>query len=69
MYDLVRGVIHKAEGDSPLVVPEQAVVVARSRLVTNGVGRDWGISLYTPVVVKYRDAKTDARIQIEDLLR
>jgi 2,3,4,5-tetrahydropyridine-2-carboxylate N-succinyltransferase len=69
LYDLVRGVIHKAEGDSPLVVPEQAVVVAGSRLVTSGVGREWGISLYTPVIVKYRDAKTDARIQLEDLLR
>jgi 2,3,4,5-tetrahydropyridine-2-carboxylate N-succinyltransferase len=69
LYDLVHGVIHKAEGDSPLVVPEQAVVVAGSRLVTSGVGREWGISLYTPVIVKYRDAKTDTRIQLEDLLR
>jgi 2,3,4,5-tetrahydropyridine-2,6-dicarboxylate N-succinyltransferase len=69
VYDLVRGVILKAEGDAPLVIPEEAVVVAGSRMVTSGIGREWGISLYTPVIVKYRDAKTDARIQLEDLLR
>jgi len=69
VYDLVRGVVHRAEGDAPLVIPEEAVVVAGSRMVTSGVGREWGISLYTPVIVKYRDAKTDAKIQLEDLLR
>ena len=69
VYDLVKGVIHRAEGEAPLVIPEEAVVVAGSRMVTSGVGRQWGISLYTPVIVKYRDSKTDARIQLEDLLR
>jgi len=69
VYDLVMGVIHRAEGEAPLVIPAQAVVVAGSRMVTSGVGRQWGISLYTPVIVKYRDSKTDARIQLEDLLR
>jgi 2,3,4,5-tetrahydropyridine-2-carboxylate N-succinyltransferase len=69
VYDLVRGVIHRAEGDAPLVIPEEAVVVAGSRMITSGVGREWGISLYTPVIVKYRDAKTDTKIQLEDLLR
>ena len=39
------------------------------RAITNGPGKDWGISVYTPVIVKYRDAKTDTRIQLEDLLR
>jgi hypothetical protein len=43
------------------------VVVAGSRAVTSGPGKDWGISIYTPVIVKYRDAKTDAKIQLEDL--
>jgi len=69
VYDLVMGVIHRAEGEAPLVIPAQAVGVAGSRMVTSGVGRQWGISLYTPVIVKYRDSKTDARIQLEDLLR
>ena len=44
-------------------------MVAGSRNVTRGPGKDWGISLYAPVIVKYRDTKTDAKIQLEDLLR
>jgi 2,3,4,5-tetrahydropyridine-2,6-dicarboxylate N-succinyltransferase len=69
VYDLVRGTVHRAEGDAPLVIPEEAVVIAGSRSIKSGVGKDWGISLYTPVIVKYRDAGTDAKIQLEDLLR
>jgi 2,3,4,5-tetrahydropyridine-2-carboxylate N-succinyltransferase len=69
VYDLARGEVLAATGDQPLVIPEGAVVVAGSRAVTKGKGREWGLSLYTPVIVKYRDEKTDARIQLEDLLR
>jgi len=69
VYDLVRGAVYHAIDDDPLVIPEGAVVVAGSRAVTKGPGRDWGVSLYTPVIVKYRDQKTDAKIQLEDLLR
>jgi 2,3,4,5-tetrahydropyridine-2-carboxylate N-succinyltransferase len=69
LYDLVRGEVHSATDEEPLVIPEGAVVVAGSRAVTSGKGKEWGISLYTPVIVKYRDAKTDAKIQLEDLLR
>ena len=69
VYDLVRNTVHKATEDEPLVIPEEAVVVAGSRAVTSGPGRDWGISVYTPVIVKYRDARTDTKIQLEDLLR
>jgi 2,3,4,5-tetrahydropyridine-2-carboxylate N-succinyltransferase len=69
VYDLVRGEVYSATDNDPLVIPEDAVVVAGSRAITRGVGKDWGISLYTPVIVKYRDAKTDAKIQLEDLLR
>ena len=69
VYDLVRNTIHRATEDDPLVVPEGAVVIAGARAITNGPGKDWGISVYTPVIVKYRDAKTDTRIQLEDLLR
>jgi 2,3,4,5-tetrahydropyridine-2-carboxylate N-succinyltransferase len=69
VYDLVRGEVYTATDDDPLVIPEDAVVVAGSRAITRGAGKDWGISLYTPVIVKYRDAKTDAKIQLEDLLR
>ncbi len=69
VYDLVRGEVISATDSDPLVIPEGAVVVAGSRAVTSGKGKEWGISLYTPVIVKYRDAKTDAKIQLEDLLR
>ena len=69
VYDLVLNTIHRAGDDDPLVIPEGAVVIAGARAITNGPGKDWGISVYTPVIVKYRDAKTDTRIQLEDLLR
>ena len=69
VYDVVLGAIHRATDEDPLVIPENAVVVAGSRAITSGAGRDWGLSLYTPVIVKYRDAKTDTKIQLEDLLR
>src|SRR5579863_1176531 len=69
VYDLVRGEVYRATDNKPLVIPENAVVVAGSRAVTSGAGKDWGISIYTPVIVKYRDEKTGAKIQLEDLLR
>src|SRR4030081_3589164 len=69
VYDLVRGEVYSATDDGPLVIPSDAVVVAGSRAITQGKGKEWGISLYTPVIVKYRDSKTDAKIQLEDLLR
>jgi len=69
VYDLVRGEVYRATDDQPLVVPEGAVLVAGSRAVTSGPGKDWGISIYTPVIVKYRDEKTGTKIQLEDLLR
>ena len=69
VYDLVRGEVISAHGAKPLVIPEGAVVVAGSRPISHGQGKEWGISLYTPVIVKYRDAKTDARVRLEDLLR
>ena len=69
VYDIVRGQIYNANDEEPLVIPEEAVVVAGSRAITQGKGKEWGISLYTPVIVKYRDSKTDTKIQLEDLLR
>jgi len=69
VYDVVNARVISATDDQPLVIPEGAVVVAGSRAISRGPGKDWGISLYTPVIVKYRDEKTDARVQLEDLLR
>jgi len=69
VYDLVRNTVHRATDEQPLVIPEEAVVVPGSRAISTGPGKDWNLSIYTPVIVKYRDAKTDARLQLEDLLR
>jgi 2,3,4,5-tetrahydropyridine-2,6-dicarboxylate N-succinyltransferase len=46
-----------------------AVVVAGSGAITKGVAKDWPLSVYTPVIVKYRDAKASAKVQLEDLVR
>jgi 2,3,4,5-tetrahydropyridine-2-carboxylate N-succinyltransferase len=69
VYDLPRGVIIKPEPGEPLVVPEGAVVVPGARAVTVGEGRDWGLSLATPVIVKYRDDRTDTRTELEAWIR
>ena len=69
VYDLVKGTVHRATDDLPLIIPEEAVVVAGSRPVSFGIGKEWGISLYTPVIIKYRDAGTESKIKLEDLLR
>jgi 2,3,4,5-tetrahydropyridine-2-carboxylate N-succinyltransferase len=69
VYDIVTETVHKASDDQPLVIPEGAVVVAGSRPITKGAGKKWELSLYTPVIVKYRDEKTDQRIQLEEFLR
>jgi 2,3,4,5-tetrahydropyridine-2,6-dicarboxylate N-succinyltransferase len=69
VYDVTSGKVLAASDDQPLVIPEKAVVVAGSRAITKGRGKEWRLSLYTPVIVKYRDAKTDLRTQLEDLLR
>jgi 2,3,4,5-tetrahydropyridine-2,6-dicarboxylate N-succinyltransferase len=69
VYDLVRGEVYRATDEQPTIIPEGAVVVAGSRAIQHGRGKEWGLSLYTPVVVKYRDEGTDAKVQLEDLLR
>jgi len=69
IYDLPNGRIIKPEAGQPLVVPEGAVVVPGARAVTVGAGKEWGLSLATPVIVKYRDERTDARTELERWLR
>jgi len=69
VYDVVTGAVHTASDDEPLIIPENAVVVSGARAIQKGRGKEWNLSLYTPVIVKYRDAKTDTKVQLEDLLR
>jgi 2,3,4,5-tetrahydropyridine-2,6-dicarboxylate N-succinyltransferase len=69
LYDMVREQVYRSAADQPLVVPENAVVVPGSRAINKGKAAEWGLSLYTPVIVKYRDEKTQSSIELEDLLR
>jgi 2,3,4,5-tetrahydropyridine-2-carboxylate N-succinyltransferase len=69
LFDLVLGTIHRASETEPLRVPEGAVVVPGSRAITKGKAGEWGLSLYSPVIVKYRDARTDRGVELEDILR
>ena len=69
VYDLVKGEIYQRTADGPLEIPAGAVVVPGSRAVTTERGRDWGLSLYAAIIVKYRDEKTDTAVRLEDYLR
>jgi 2,3,4,5-tetrahydropyridine-2-carboxylate N-succinyltransferase len=69
LFDLVKGEIVRPAPGRPVVVPEGAVVVPGARAVTSGAGREWGLSLATPVIVKYRDDRTDTRTELEQWIR
>jgi 2,3,4,5-tetrahydropyridine-2-carboxylate N-succinyltransferase len=69
VYDLVRETVHRGDAGRPLVIPENAVVVPGARGVKGSWGQEQGIALQTPVIVKYRDQKTDAATALESWLR
>ncbi|AEU37990.1 2,3,4,5-tetrahydropyridine-2,6-dicarboxylate N-succinyltransferase [Granulicella mallensis] len=69
VYDLPNNTILKATAETPLIIPSGAVVVAGSRAIQSGPGKELGLSVYTPIIVKYRDEKTDLSTALEDLLR
>ena len=69
VYDLVKGEIYQRTADGPLEIPAGAVVVPGARAVTTERGRDWGLSLYAAIIVKYRDERTDTAVRLEDYLR
>ena len=69
VYDLPNNVILKATADSPLIIPAGAVVVPGSRAITSQPGKSLGLSVYTPIIVKYRDDKTELSTTLEDILR
>lgn len=69
VYDLVRGEVYRRSEQGPLEIPENAVVVPGARAVAGARAAEWGLSLYTPVIVKYRDAKTSAATALEEALR
>ncbi|MBE7180989.1 MAG: 2,3,4,5-tetrahydropyridine-2,6-dicarboxylate N-succinyltransferase, partial [Terriglobus roseus] len=67
VYDVVHDTVIRASAEQPLIIPEGAVVVPGSRAITKGSAQ--GLSVYTPVIVKYRDSKTELSLALEDLLR
>lgn len=69
VYDLALEKVYQKTADAPLEIPSGAVVVPGSRKVRGEVGAGWGLSIYAPVIVKYRDEKTDRSVQLEDFLR
>lgn len=69
LFDLPNGTIIKSDGDKPLEVPAGAVVVQGARAISSGFGRENGLSIYAPIIVKYRDERTDASTKLEDYLR
>jgi 2,3,4,5-tetrahydropyridine-2,6-dicarboxylate N-succinyltransferase len=69
VFDLVREQVYRRRDGSALEIPAGAVVVPGSRAVNSEKGREWNLSIYAPVIVKYRDEKTDASTQLEDALR
>ncbi len=69
VYDLVREQIYQRTAQTALEIPAGAVVVPGARAATSERGRAWGLSLYAPVIIKYRDEKTDRAVQLEDYLR
>src|SRR4051794_27884227 len=69
LYDLVKGDVYRSTPEAPLEARKNAVVVPGSGAVKKGPAADWNLSLYTPVIVKYRDEKTDRGIELENWLR
>ncbi|MDQ3804608.1 MAG: 2,3,4,5-tetrahydropyridine-2,6-dicarboxylate N-succinyltransferase [Acidobacteriota bacterium] len=69
VYDVVRGEVYRRTADNPLEIPAGAVVVPGARRVEGERGREWGLALYAPVIVKYRDEKTERAVRLEDYLR
>ena len=69
VYDLVNDEFYRKTADAPLEIPAGAVVVPGTRAITKGRGPEFGLAIYTPIIVKYRDEKTDASVRLEDFLR
>lgn len=69
LFDLPNGRVIQSNGDKPLEVPAGAVVVQGARAITSGFGKANGLSIYAPIIVKYRDEKTDTSTKLEDYLR
>ncbi len=69
VYDVPRGRTYRRQGETPLRIPEGAVVVPGARRLASPFAERFGLSLATPVIVKYRDERTEAAAALEEALR
>ena len=69
VFDLVKETIYRKSENKPLEIPENAVVIAGSRKINKSWAEQYNLSVYTPIIVKYRDEKTDKAVELEDWLR
>jgi len=69
VYDIINEKILRRSKETPLIIPENAVVIPGTRPVSKGIGKEWGLAIYCPVIIKYKDEKTDNAIQLEEVLR
>ena len=69
VFDLPNNAVLRASADTPLIIPENAVVVPGSRAIGQGSGKELGLSVYAPILIKYRDEKTNLSTALEDILR
>ncbi len=69
VFDAVHGKVYRRDGDNPLEIPAGAVVVPGARSISVGPAKDWGLSVYAPIIIKYRDEKTEASVKLEEFLR
>lgn len=69
VYDLIYDTIHIKTETRPLIIPPRAVVVPGTRPILQGRGKELGLSIYSPIIIKYRDEKTDQTVKLEELLR
>lgn len=69
VFDLVNETVIKSSPGNPLEIPEGAVLVSGARAIDTPFAREHGLSIYSPMIIKYRDEKTDAKTSLEELLR
>ena len=69
VYDMVHGMEYRKQADAPLIIPPGAVLVPGTRPAKGKFAEQQGLALYAPIIVKYRDAKTDAATSLEESLR
>jgi 2,3,4,5-tetrahydropyridine-2,6-dicarboxylate N-succinyltransferase len=69
VYDVVNETVYRSSADTPLIIPSGAVVVPGGRRIAGEWANDMNLSIVTPIIIKYRDERTDAATALEQALR